>query len=49
MKESSKIEVLSGEKVLRDGFHDEFDALEWLELNHDSGKFIIRTERHIVL
>jgi hypothetical protein len=49
MKESSTTMVMQGDKVLKDGFHDEFDALEWLTSNFEAGNYTIRTDRKIIL
>lgn len=51
-KEISRISVVDylTDEVLKDGFHDEFDALEWLlEKHKKSGKFIIKSERVIIV
>lgn len=36
-------------EMLKDGFHDEFDALEWAEKNAKASKVIITTSRVFVL
>jgi hypothetical protein len=49
-KEVSSIKILDDKgNLLKRGFHDEFDALEWLEAQGKKGKFKIVTERLISL
>jgi len=49
-KESSNISVIDLEegKILKTGFHDEFDALEWAEKNVEKGKKIVITTRRVI-
>ena len=46
--ERTDIEVRTDQEiVLKDGFHDEFDALEWLTNNKNHGNYTIVTTRRI--
>lgn len=47
MKEVSKIEIFKDDVMVHDGFHDEFDALEWLLNNQKKGVYSIKTTRTI--
>jgi hypothetical protein len=47
--DGNKVMVLENDKILKDDFKDDFEALEWLTLNMGVGKFTIRIEHVIIL